>query len=70
VTVHFSEFDLEKSRISWLLNQAMTGSKERTVSPFWNHVGAETGTKWNTETRSRTWEDMNWDPKDALIMEP
>lgn len=35
---------------------------------MWHHVGAETGTKWETEAWLRTWEDMDWDPQDQAFL--
>lgn len=39
-----------------------------TFSAFWDQVGKETGTKWKTEARLLTFEDMQWDPKDQASL--
>lgn len=37
---------------------------------MWNQVGAETGSRWETQARLRSWEDMGWDPADQAWLEP
>ncbi|MCJ1437535.1 hypothetical protein MMC27_006922 [Xylographa pallens] len=36
---------------------------------LWDQVGAETGTKWETQAWMRTFEEMSWDAKDGAWME-
>ncbi|MCJ1404073.1 hypothetical protein MMC11_007298 [Xylographa trunciseda] len=36
---------------------------------LWDQVGAETGTKWETQTWMRSFEEMSWDTKDGAWME-
>lgn len=36
---------------------------------LWVQVGSETGTKWETQSWMRTFEEMSWDPKDGAWME-
>jgi len=37
---------------------------------FWNQVGSETGTKWETQAWMRSFEQMAWDASDGAWMEP
>lgn len=36
---------------------------------FWDQVGRETGTKWETKAWLRSFEEMGWDGKDGAWME-
>ncbi|CAI7624829.1 unnamed protein product [Penicillium glandicola] len=37
---------------------------------MWDQVGAETGSMWETQAWSHSWEDMGWDPADQAWLEP
>lgn len=37
---------------------------------MWKEVGEETGTKWESQARLLTWEDIGWDAEDVAWMEP
>ena len=39
------------------------------MARMWDQVGAETGTKWETQAWLRTWEDMGWDRKNHTWQE-
>lgn len=40
------------------------------LKKFWEQVGTETGTKWETQAWMRSFEEMEWDAKDGAWMEP
>jgi len=41
-----------------------------TFQRMWDQAGEETGTKWKSESRLKTWEEMEMDSKDAAYLGP
>ncbi|KAI9658081.1 MAG: hypothetical protein M1821_002741 [Bathelium mastoideum] len=41
-----------------------------TLSRMWNEVGEQTGSKWTCSSEFKTWEEMQWDAKDAMFLGP
>ncbi|MCJ1387965.1 hypothetical protein MMC18_000808 [Xylographa bjoerkii] len=41
----------------------------KSFKKLWDQVGAETGTKWETQAWMRTFEEMSWDAKDGAWMD-
>ena len=51
------------------LQVSMWRHNSESFSKMWDQIGRETGTKWETQTWMRTFEDMEWDPADGAWME-